>query len=91
VKTLEMGKATAPLAQYARGVRKNPVILTVQGKPVAALVAVENSDLETVTLSVDPRFLALIERSRARQKAKGGISSQEMRGRLGLSKTTRHR
>lgn len=91
MKTLEIGKATAPLGQYARGVRKNPVVVTVRGKPVAALVALENSDLETVTLSVDPRFLALIERSRTRQKAKGGISSQEMRRRLGLSKIMRQR
>lgn len=84
MKTLEMAKATAPLAEYARDVDKEPVILTVNDKPVAALVSIENADLETVTLSTHPQFLALIERSRARQKAEGGISSQEMRRRLGL-------
>ena len=84
MKTLEMAKATAPLADYARKVRKEPVIVTRNGKPVAALVSVENADLETVALSVEPQFLALIERSRARQKAEGGIPSPEMRQRLGL-------
>ncbi len=84
MKTLEMAKATAPLAEYAREVSKEPVILTVDGKPVAALVQIENADLETVTLSTHPQFLALIERSRTRQKAEGGISSTEMRRRLGL-------
>lgn len=84
MKTVELAKATAPLAEYARDVSKEPVILTVAGRPVAALVAIENADLETATLSTDPQFLALIERSRARQKAEGGISSQEMRRRLGL-------
>ncbi len=84
MKTLEMTKATASLAEYAREVRKEPVIVTRKGKPVAALVAVENADLETVALSVDARFLALIERSRTRQKAEGGIPSAEMRRRLGL-------
>lgn len=76
---LEMAKATAPLAEYARDVNKEPVILTADGKPVAALVSIENADLETVTLSTHPQFIALIERSRARQKAEGGISSAEMR------------
>jgi len=89
MKTLEMARATAPLAEYAQGVCKEPVILTVNGKPVAALVSLENADMETVTLSTHPRFLALIERSRARQKAEGGISSAEMRRRLGLKKKPR--
>jgi len=40
------------------------------------------ADLETVTLSTNPQFLALIERSRVRQKSEGGISSTEMRRRL---------
>ncbi len=84
MKTLEMDKATAPLAEYARDINKEPVVLTVKGKPVAALVPIENADLETVTLSTHPQFLALIERSRSRQKSEGGISSKEMRHRLGL-------
>jgi len=84
MKTLEMAKATASLAEYARDVDKEPVILTIDGKPVAALVPVENADIETVTLSAHPQFLAVIERSRARHKAEGGISAAEMRRRLGL-------
>jgi prevent-host-death family protein len=88
---MEMEKATAPLFEYARDVRKHPVILTVKGKPVAALVSIENADAETVTLSTNPRFLAVIERSRARHRAEGGISSAEMRRRLGLKRAVRSR
>ena len=84
MRTLELSQATDPLADYARTVDEGPVVITVDGKPVAVLVAIENTDAETVTLNTDPRFLALIERSRARQKAEGGISSDEMRRRLGL-------
>ena len=84
MKTLEMAEATAPLAEYARDVGREPVILTVDGEPFAALVSIENADWETVTLSTNPWFLALIERSRARQKSEGGISGAEMRRRLGL-------
>jgi antitoxin (DNA-binding transcriptional repressor) of toxin-antitoxin stability system len=87
MKTLEMKQATASLAEYARDVKKEPVILTVAGKPVAALIAIENADAETVSLSTDPRFLGLIERSRARHSAEGGIRGPEMRRRLGLRRT----
>ncbi len=84
-----MAKATSSLAEYARDVDKEPVILTVDGTPVAALVRIENADIETVSLSTNPEFLALIARSRARQKAEGGISSAEMRQRLGAVRRTK--
>lgn len=50
----------------------------------AALVTLENIDFETLTLSMNLSFIALIERSRKRQKAEGGFSVDEMRQRLGL-------
>lgn len=84
MKTLDIKQATAPLAHYARESKDEPVIVTVDGKPVAALVSLENADWETVRLSTHPQFLALIERSRVRQKAEGSVSSAEMRRRLGL-------
>jgi prevent-host-death family protein len=82
MKRVELAEATAPLSEYAQAVSQEPLIITIDGKPVAALVPIENADLETVTLSTHPQFLALIERSRARQKVEGGISSEEMRRRL---------
>ena len=91
MKTLEMAEATSPLQSYARQASHEPLILTQDGKPIAALVPIENTDVETVTLSLNPRFIALIERSRVRQKAQGGISSQEMRQRLGAKRTRRRR
>ena len=84
MKTLEMTKATAPLAEYAEKVNQEPVILTKHGKPFAALVSLEDVDTETVKLSSNPKFMALIERSRTQRKSKGGISSAEMRKKLGL-------
>ncbi len=84
MRTLELDEANERLADYVRNVGSEPVVVTIDGKPVAALVAIENADLETVTLSTSPGFLALIERSRARQTAEGGISASAMRQRLGL-------
>ena len=82
MKTLDMAQATAPLAKYAREVHDEPVIVTARGKAVAALVPMADADLEEVSLSHNPKFLALIERSRARHKAEGGISSQALRRKL---------
>lgn len=89
MRVIEKTKATAPLAEYTAGVEKEPVIVTRKGKPIAALVSIENADLETVSLSTNRKFLKLIERSRARQRTEGGISSDEMRRRLGVKKTGR--
>lgn len=84
MKTIEMANATAPLLEYANELREEPLLLTRDGKPVAALVPIEDADLETIAVSTDPRFLSVIERSRARQEKEGGISGEEMRRRLGL-------
>lgn len=84
MKTLEMAKATKSLAKYARDARKGPVVLMANGKPVAALVIIRNADLETIQLSTNPKFMALIKRSRVRHRTRGGISSAEMRRRLGV-------
>ncbi|PIU68044.1 MAG: hypothetical protein COS84_02095 [Armatimonadetes bacterium CG07_land_8_20_14_0_80_40_9] len=86
MKTVEITKAKLPLANYTKDVIKEPVIVTIRGKPVAALVSIENADIETASLSNNPQFLALIERSRIRQKEKGGISTKEMRHRLQKAK-----
>jgi prevent-host-death family protein len=89
MRVVEKSKATAPLATYTNRVKKEPVIVTRKGKPIAALVSLENTDIETVALSTNRKFLALIERSRTRHRAEGGISSEEMRRRLRVKKANR--
>lgn len=42
------------------------------------------SDDETARVAASSKFRSIIERSRTRYKAEGGISSEEMRRRLGL-------
>jgi antitoxin (DNA-binding transcriptional repressor) of toxin-antitoxin stability system len=86
MKTIEMAKAKLPLADYTKEFTKEPLIVTIRGKPIAALVGIKNADIETVSLSNNPRFLALLERSRKKQKTKGGISTEEMCHRLRITK-----
>ena len=81
MKVIERTAATASLAEYAADIGNDPLVVTSHGQPVAALVPIQNADMETVALSM-PWFLDLIERSRARVRAEGGISSAEMRRRF---------
>ena len=90
MKTVEVSKATLPLSDYTKEVKKEPVVITKGGRPVAVLVSIPNANIETVSLSNNPRFIALIERSRARQKSEGGIPSKEMRRRLERPKKPVH-
>lgn len=84
MKTLDIAKAVGSLAEYARAAGEEPVVLTDQGRPIAVLVPVRGADLESLALGTHPQFVALIERSRARQKAEGGLSTRAVRHRLGL-------
>ena len=83
VKKVDVADATESLATYVRKAGGNgPVVVTDDGQPVAALVLLEHTDLETVALSSDPEFLELIRTSRARHAQEGGLSSAEVRRRL---------
>ena len=81
--TIKIEDAKDSLRSYAERVKDDPIVITDHCKPVAALLPLDNTDIETAALSTNPNFLALIERSRRRQTAEGGISSREMRKRLG--------
>ncbi len=85
IRTLDIAKATGPLSEYAHAAGEGPIVVTEAGRPVAVVVAVEDADLETVSLSENPDFIAMIERSRARYHAEGGLTADEVRRRLGLT------
>ena len=82
MKTLEIGEATRPLADYISGVPTEPLVITDHGTPTAVLLPLASTDLETIALSTNPDFIALIERSRIRAAAEGGLSIAEMRRRV---------
>lgn len=48
-------------------------------------------DAENMLLSIHPVFNAILERSRERLEAEGGLSSEEVRKRLGLPAKRRGR
>ncbi len=82
MKKVAKRKATGTLAEYVDALGDDALVVTIRGRPVAALVSLENADAETVALSTKPEFLRLIERSRRHHESRGGLSPAEMRRRL---------
>jgi prevent-host-death family protein len=92
VKTIEMSEATASLSEYARRARKETVIVTQRGKPVAALMPVDaNTDLENLVVTTHPTFRAIMDRSEARYRAEGGLSTEQVRARLAAQRKPRRK
>jgi antitoxin (DNA-binding transcriptional repressor) of toxin-antitoxin stability system len=81
-----MDDATKTLGEFAREAGTEPVVVTRGGKPIAVLLPLHNADWETVSLSSNPRFIELIERSRSRLAEEGGLSSEEVRRQLGMDR-----
>jgi antitoxin (DNA-binding transcriptional repressor) of toxin-antitoxin stability system len=78
LRTLDIADAVQPLAEYAHHLGEGPIIVTDRGEPVAAVVPIENADLESLSLSTNPEFVEIIERSRARGAREGRIPVDEM-------------
>nr|VFJ66754.1 MAG: prevent-host-death family protein [Candidatus Kentron sp. FW] len=85
MKTMDISEATASLAEYARVVAAEPVVITSDGRPLMALLDMKDIDFETFSLGTNPEFMQIIRQSRERHEKEGGISGEEMRRRLGLS------
>ncbi|MGK7905154.1 MAG: type II toxin-antitoxin system Phd/YefM family antitoxin [Hormoscilla sp.] len=82
MRKVEISEAEAPWAEYVQD--REPIVLTRDGQPVAAVVPIEGIDLETLMVSMNPNFIDIIERSRQSQKEHGRIFLEEVRQELGI-------
>ena len=85
VKTIELSEVAA-LAPHVQAGNQDPVIVVQNGKTVAAIVPADDQGVESLLLSVNPQFQAILQRSQDRLESEGGLSSAEVRRRLGLPK-----
>lgn len=84
MKSIEMDDANQTLAECARGIDGEALVVTEHGRPAAVLLPLENVDLETVSLSSNRQFLELVERSRLRLAEEGAVSPEDVRRQLGI-------
>lgn len=85
MKLVELDDAKDSLSSYARRNRRSTLVVMRRGKPVSALVPLEpGADVERLSLSMSPRFRAILERSRTEVRAGKVLSSDEVRRSLGL-------
>ncbi len=81
-RTIQLDEATQPLANYVREMDGESIVVMKKARPVAVIMSMKNVDAESFSMSQNPKFLAIIKRSRRRQKREGGLSSKEMRRKL---------
>jgi prevent-host-death family protein len=68
----------AHLSNYLEQVENGPVIITKNGRPVAALVAITDDDeLERLVMAHTPRLRRLLDEAAERIKRGGGIPHDE--------------
>lgn len=79
MKVIELSQAAGSLAEYAACAQVEPLIFTRDGRPVAILTDAGGMDLESASLSVNPAFHAMLDRSRASLREQGGIPIEELR------------
>ena len=61
MKVLEIDTSTSSLEKYARKVKTQPIIVTKNGRPFAALVSLKNADMETILQEKNERIQLLLE------------------------------
>ncbi len=83
MKTVEMPRSNRQLRKMVDDAQGEAILLVSRGKPVAALVGVENLDVEAHTLGTNPKFLKILRRSLSDLKRGKTFSLAEMRRRVG--------
>ena len=79
MKTIKLASASRSLAEYAKELDDQIVVVIDRNKPVAAVVPLRNVDRESLALSSHPEILEIIAKSRRQFAAGKTLSLEEMR------------
>jgi len=90
MKKVEVTQATNSLEQYARELGQEPLVLTEGGHAIAALFPIDDADVESMALSLSPRFQAVIDRARAESRNGASLSAEDVRRELGIGESDQH-
>ena len=88
---VEIEAATASLSEYTRRMRREPVVVTRRGRPIAALMPLSEADWEDLVVGNHPAFMKLMKRSRVRYKPGTGVPLAEIRREYGTKPRARRK
>ena len=91
MKTIKLSEASRSLAEYARELDDDIVLVTDRNRPIAAVVSLKHVDREVLSLSRSPQFLKIIEQSRRDFTAGRSRSLAEVRELFGLGERANKR
>jgi prevent-host-death family protein len=79
MKIAPIADVVARLSSYLEQVENGPVIITKNGRPVAALVAItDDEELERLVMAHTPRLRKLLDAAAERIRQSGGIPHDEL-------------
>src|SRR2546421_159503 len=85
VKTVDVKKARRSLSSHIRELDGGePLVITKNGRTIAALVPLTDMDWESFAVSTNPVFIKIIEEARKSFKLHGGLSTEEVCQQLGI-------
>jgi prevent-host-death family protein len=78
MKIASAGKVKTNFGAYLQACKEGPVIVTKNGRPVAALISATNEDeLERLVLAHTPKFRRLLEAAEQQIQKNGGIKHDD--------------
>ena len=87
MKSIDISEANASLREFARNLSQEPLLVTESGRTVAALLPIEDDDVDTLSLASNPHFLSILEKAREQRRAGQSLSSEDVRRELGLNRS----
>jgi antitoxin (DNA-binding transcriptional repressor) of toxin-antitoxin stability system len=84
MRRIELIQANDSLGQSVRDLAGEPLVVTEAGVPIAALVPIDELELESLMMVNSPKFLAIIEEARAQCRQGLGLPTEDVRRELGL-------
>ncbi len=82
MRTIALENHDSALREIINLISQEPLVVTEKGKPLAAIVGIDQDTIEALALGNNPDFLAIIARSRESYRRHGGISLDEIRREL---------
>jgi antitoxin (DNA-binding transcriptional repressor) of toxin-antitoxin stability system len=84
MRNVEVTQANDSLGHSVRNLAGEPLVVTEDGVPIAALIPIDELELESLALGSNPRLMAILEKAQAQCRQGLGLSPEAVRRELNL-------